>query len=79
MCMCVHIMSIHFILHFIESLQFLFWTLGITYVWRFIIRDLRFFTFSLKNICTGGEKYQMNIINLQLFSSNLNPLNLNIC
>jgi hypothetical protein len=66
LCMCVlHVLFVHFVLHFIESLQFMFWTLGVIYVWKFIIEDLKFFTFSLKNSCMGGEKYQMNIIKLQ--------------
>jgi hypothetical protein len=78
MCVCANcVCSFCFTLY--RSLQFLFWALGVTYVWRFIIRDLKFFTFSLKNSCMGGEKYQTNIIKLQLFFSNFNPLNLNLC
>lgn len=76
---CVHIVFVHFVLHFIESLQFLFWVLGVTYVWRFIIGDLKFFTFSLKNSCMGGLKYHTNIIKLQKKNSNFNPFNINFC
>lgn len=46
---------------------------------RFIIGNLKIFTFSLKNSCTSGKKYQTNIIKLELFVSNFNPLNLNLC
>jgi hypothetical protein len=68
--------NLFYILHNLCNFYF---ELCVIYVWRSVIRDLRFFTFSPKTSCIGGETCQTNIIKLQLFSFNLNPLNLNLC
>jgi hypothetical protein len=44
------------------------------YHWRFEVLHLL-----IENSCTGGEKYQMNVIKLQFLKKNFNPLNLNRC
>ncbi len=67
MCTLCMFIFVHFVQHSTKSLKFLFWILGATYVWRSIIGDLRFFTFSPKYSCTGGEKYSANIVKLQFF------------
>jgi hypothetical protein len=67
MCVCAHcVYSFCYTLYRIFA-SFVLNLRCFTYVWRFIIGDLKFFTFSLKNSCMGGEKYQTNIIKLQFF------------